>query len=371
MQPLSNPSKPVVLHIVEAFGGGVGTFLRNLIAEPQMQEFDHVILHGLERSEDATRSDQSIRLIRWRSVTRRVSPVRDTWALVEAVRTIRQLAPAVIHCHASKGGALGRMAATLLGRRHTVVYTPHGVSFLRQDISSVKRTAFAVAERLLSSLGPNVIACSASEKAELAKHGISSTVIENAIPVRGQLDRGTDDHRPIRVVTVGRITRQKNPRSFASIAASLRHDPTVEFVWVGDGEDRDVLAKGGVAVTGWGSAEAVRRELADAHIYLSCSEWEGMPLAVLEAMEAGLPLVLSDCVGNRDLVDLANGFLYRSEDEARAYIKRLAEDPIARQAAGTASRLRAVRDHSLARQANEYAQLYRGLVDPSPSPRAS
>ena len=77
-----------------------------------------------------------------------------------------------------------------------------------------------------------------------------------------------------------------------------------------------------IKCTGWIERKELENYLASADIYLSTSLWEGLPLSVLEAMSIGLPVVLSDCVGNKDLVE-DNGFLYSKKNEACNILKDL------------------------------------------------
>ena len=85
------------------------------------------------------------------------------------------------------------------------------------------------------------------------------------------------------------------------------NNSNLQFIWCGDGELRAELTSPNIKCTGWMERKELEIYLANADIYLSTSLWEGMPLSVLEAMSIGLPVVLSDCVGNRDLVE-NNGF---------------------------------------------------------------
>lgn len=361
MRPTENDSKPTVLHLVEAFSGGVAVFIRRLVEQPSMRDYKHFVMAGSTRSHAEPNLDDGTTFLPWPSARQNIAPLSDTRAMLEAISVIRDINPSVIHCHSSKGGALGRLAAAALGRRKRVLYTPHGVAFLRQDISVAKRYTFSQIERLLSRISPTVVACSDSESQELAKFGIKSTTIPNAIPVHdAPRRRGPSD--VVRVITVGRITRQKNPQQFAAIATTLASNPAIQFVWIGDGEDRDVLKSANITVTGWLSTERVMNELSQSDIYLSCAAWEGMPLAVLEAMASGLPLVVSNSVGNRDLVQQRlNGFIYTSSDEACSHIEYLFENPDIRQSMGLESYSMASEKHRLIDQARMYVDIYRQL----------
>ena len=100
--------------------------------------------------------------------------------------------------------------------------------------------------------------------------------------------------------------------------------------------------------------------LANADIYLSTSLWEGLPLSVLEAMSIGLPVVLSDCVGNRDLVE-DNGFLYRNKKECIISIEKLSNNEKLCDSQGKYSKKFFKENFNLKNMATNYLNLYNKL----------
>jgi glycosyltransferase involved in cell wall biosynthesis len=114
---------------------------------------------------------------------------------------------------------------------------------------------------------------------------------------------------------------------FNEIAQSFATDSSVRFLWIGDGELRQQLSAPNIGITGWLPRDEVMQQLQNLDVYLSTSLWEGMPLSVLLAMCAGKPLVLYDCVGNRDLVEKGRGgFIFTKKEEAVTCIETLKSD---------------------------------------------
>ena len=261
----------------------------------------------------------STQFILWDNVGREINPRRDFAALISLISSLKRLDGFdVIHLHSSKAGFLGRVAARILGLQNIVVYTPHGASFLRQDVTRFKRRVFVFLEKLGSCFGGRVIACSKSEAESFVGVGIDANYVNNGICCRGwsQANRRTSDRKILRIGTIGRITYQKNPMLFKDIARALQSLYPVEFVWIGDGELRDTVGDS-MEVTGWITKEELSERLQNLDIYMSTSLWEGLPLSVLQAMCAGKPLALSNCVGNKDLViEGYNGVLFDNADEA-------------------------------------------------------
>ncbi|WP_373558632.1 MULTISPECIES: glycosyltransferase family 4 protein [Burkholderia] len=259
-------------------------------------------------------------------------------------RLLTRLRPDVVHLHSSLAGFLGRIAAVAALPHATFVYSPHCISFMRQDLSFARRNLFIALERLASLRRCRYLACSESERRAIHTClGQPVDIIENAIgPVaafgpRGR--RGTTAR--CEIVTVGGIRPQKDPMLFAAIAR--RAAPArLRFTWVGDGDAalRQVLIEAGVRVTGWIAPAAVAMHLADADIYLSTSAWEGMPVSILEAMSHALPVVATRCAGNVDVVDApCTGVLFDDADAATAALGQLANDPAARARLGDAARV--------------------------------
>ena len=357
-----------IVHIVESFAGGVYDFLTDLLNN--LTEYEHCIIYG-KRKNTPTNFKKDFPLntnfIFWRSAVRNINLKQDLKAFFELMNILRGIKTVdVLHLHSSKAGFLGRLAAKILGLSDKVVYTSHGASFLRKDVSEWKLKQFIFLERTAAKFGGKVIACSKSEAQEFIKYGINADYIYNGInckTVNFPNKRKNLKTKSIVIGTIGRITYQKNPSMFNKIAQYFLSNSKIKFLWIGDGELRKELCSPNIEVTGWLSREEVFSYLDIVDIYFSTSLWEGLPLSVLQAMCKGKPLILSDCVGNRDLVKAhVNGFLYKEENEAIKYIRQLIYDTDLRQALGEES-LNIVRNKfSLNEMIVKYKKLYKSLI---------
>lgn len=235
---------------------------------------------------------------------------------------IKNLNPDVIHCHSSFAGFVGRLAA--IGFKSKVFYSPHCISFMRQDISAFKRSLFKLFEKIGCLKSSTYIACSHSEQVAIMAElpNARTTLLENAVDL-SDFRQGLNVSSKIkRVVTVGGIRPQKGPEEFAKIAQSFA-GAGIEFVWIGDGdfEYKQLLLNAGVLVQGWLPREQVIEELYQSDLYLSTARWEGMPVSVIEACAAGLPVVARNCDGNKDIIiDHKNGLLFDTIEQAKNYI---------------------------------------------------
>jgi glycosyltransferase involved in cell wall biosynthesis len=322
-----------IVHVVEPFASGIATFVRSLVEN--LQDDLHIIVHGereLVMKSAMVKQDfpkDNVRFIRWKSAQRELNIRKDTVAFMELYTILKRLKKTnhidAVHLHSSKSGFLGRLACKM-ARIDTVVYTPNGAPFLVG--SKFTNYLYKQLERLGSVFGGHVVCCSPSEWEAYQKLGINAVNINNGVSVQGMVAEDvmeapaparTSERKAakFRVVTSGRIVGQKNPALFNAIARYFEEFEEFEFLWVGDGEDRDQLTAKNIVITGWLPSQETKALIGNSHIYLSTSHFEGMPFAVLEALVLRKPVLLSDCIGNRDIVHKGlNGDLFTNEDEA-------------------------------------------------------
>lgn len=360
-----NPRR--IAHVVESFTGGLFTFLQALTTA--LDDCSHVILHGTRDDTPGNPArffQNNVRLYEWKSARRSIGP-NDVRAFTELYTFLKKSLAwsdsPVIHLHSSKAGFLGRIACRVLGIHSQAIYTSHGAAFLRKDVGPGTRSLFTYLEKAAALAGGMVIACSESEAQVFRKNRIPADAIANgtlAPPLAEPLTESKD----FTVCCAGRITAQKGPGDFNRIAQMLADSPGIRFVWIGDGEQKPVLNSPNIEVTGRISHEQAIRRMASADIFLSTSLWEGLSISVLEAMSLSKPLLLSNCVGNRDLVKKAeNGYVFSTCEKAANRLKRLSIDRNACRGMGRASRERWRKYHTAAHMARKYHALYRTIAE--------
>ncbi len=177
----------------------------------------------------------------------------------------------------------------------------------------------------------------------------------------------------ILVLAVGRVTFQKRPDRFLDTVVQVREThPNVRFLWVGAGDwdaewDRRVAEHNlGPVLTRVGWQDAVARYYGAADLLLHPAEFEGLPYAVLEALAAGLPVVLSAQL-KQDLPSLGAETTVALEDEPA--FNRLLTDKGAREAASVVSRAAAEARYSIAAVASLWEQFYATEISRQRGPR--
>ncbi len=308
-----------ILHITEALGGGVLNLVSQLACAQMADGLEVVLAYSLRPD---TPSEEQLAILFPAPITKiklpmvtPVSPLRDLLGILSILKLLLTIRPDIIHLHSSKAGVLGRLAAFFIGSSDRVFYSPHGLSFLKQDVSANKQKMYLWIERVMSCLGGVFIASSKTE-ADLACHKVGHTkvvLVENSINFDSVKPFDGVPRERVRVVTSGRVCYPKAPWRFKELATEFQNE-LVEFIWIGDGELRhDLDGKNhpeNLTVLGWCSREDVFGELSRSDVFVLLSLWEGMPLALIEAQAAGLPAVVSDVVGCRDVVvDGETGFV--------------------------------------------------------------
>jgi glycosyltransferase involved in cell wall biosynthesis len=306
------------------------------------------------------------------------------WRLV---RWIRAEAFDIVHCHSTKAGLLGRIAARLAGAP-AVAFTAHGWPSL-SALPPLIRVAYQVAERFAGRLSDVVICVSEHDRRRALEMGAGTpgrlVVVRNGVdpglwarPTGERLERedGGPSERPVHdgactAVCVARLTVQKDPLTLLRAWKMVRGGH--RLVLVGDGplraeleafSDREGLSD---RVAFLGARDDVPATLEAADLFVLASRWEGLPFAVLEAMFSGLPVVATRVGGIPEAVaDGETGILVPPGD-IRALaeaVERLAADPRLRREMGAAGRRRAAACFTEARMLAESAEIYARLLAP-------
>lgn len=320
---MKSEEKKKVLFVVEAMGGGVFTYIVNLSNE-LVDKYDMYIAYAVRKQtpDDFQKYfDPKIKLIQVKNFERSIKMDQDIKAFFELRSIAKAVKPDIIHLHSSKAGALGRLAFD--GHKVPVFYTPHGYSFLMENHSLVKRLVYRGIEVLCAKRCCTTISCSEGEHQETLKITKRATYVNNGINIKEMqslMDHvNTDDDHQFTVFTLGRICHQKNPELFNKVAMAM---PDVKFLWIGDGELKNSLTAPNIEVTGWTKREEALEKAMGGDVFLLTSLWEGLPVSLLEAMYMKKYCVVSNVIGNRDvIINNKNGFVCDQADEFAEAIK--------------------------------------------------
>ena len=318
-----------IVHIVEAFGGGVYSFLVDLCNE-LINNFEIVIIYSQRDQTPKNFKEDFDKRIRFVEIDmcRGLNICKNIKSLFQIKNILKNEKPDIVHLHSSKAGFLGRIVCRMNKfNEKKIFYNPHGFAFLQQNESNFKRKMYFELEKFAAKLGGYIVGCSKGEYEEASKisnkcvninNGINTEKIDNIIK-ESELDRKIyKKNEKIIIGTVGRICYQKNPSLFNKIAEKF---PEYNFVWIGDGDLKNELKSNNIKITGWLSQNEVIENVLELNIFILTSLWEGLPIALLEVMYLKKVCIVSNVIGNKDVIkNYNNGFIAKSEDDFIKYI---------------------------------------------------
>jgi len=394
----ADPPQRVLRVITRLNIGGPAIQAVSLSAGLVREGFDTLLVHGRLGPDEGDMSyllaNQPVHTLHLPALQRRPRPVADLWTFARLLRIIARFRPDIVHTHMAKAGLLARAAAVFYNvvhpwrRRIVLVHTYHGHVFEGYFSNAVTRVFIAL-ERLLARDTDALIAVSprvhddliaryhigARERFVVAPLGFELDAfaeVDDRTRAAARRDLGIPPGAPV-VTTVGRLTAIKNQMLFLDAAARITSRVgSAVFLIVGDGELRADLERGArergiagrVRFLGW------RRDLPAIHaasdVFAITSLNEGTPVALIEAMAAGVAAVGTDVGGVRDvIVDESMGIVVPAGDPAAmaAAINGLLDDPAGRAAMAAAARRSVLARYTFAKLTEGIASLYRGLLD--------
>jgi len=368
------PETPRVLRIITRLNiGGPAIQAIDLTRQLPSRGFSTRLIHGrLGPSEGNMQNflrTEGLPVTYVRSLVRPVAPMLDLRALWVLYRQVCAYRPHIIHTHMAKAGTLGRLAGILynrtLGRSRParLVHTYHGHVF-DGYFGGFSTNLFLAVERWIGRRTDALVAISQHVKHDLlSTYNIARDSQIALVPLGFDLSRflAVDAGSRLRaralldipdaavvVSTVGCLTDIKQQTAIVDAAAALRDTETsFLFLIVGDGELRGSLEQrarergvpDAVRFLGW--RQDLETVYAATDIFLLTSRNEGTPVALIEAMASGVPIVSTDVGGVRDVVPSKDyGILvpFGSPADLAESLKGLAASPALRETLGCAGR---------------------------------
>ncbi len=329
--------------------GGAQSHVRELSLELRSLGHEVTVITGAPGIFSDQLQQAGIPWLQVRSLVRPIRPHLDLAALVQLWCALRELKPDLVCAHTAKAGSLGRAAARL----HHIpsVFTPHGWSMF--DRSSLQSNPlFCWAESLAGRLGTCVINVCEFEREYAQQCGVCKAktleVVHNGIAEIPLARVRPIDAQPPLMVMVARFAQQKDHATLLqALSGLLGMEWRLLLVGTGDMETRiaaqvDALGLGG-RVQILPAETNVGRLLMEAQIFVLSTHFEALPISILEAMRAGLPVVATNVGGISESVQHEEtGLLVGHGDVAglRDALARAIADPALRLALGSAGQRR-------------------------------
>jgi glycosyltransferase involved in cell wall biosynthesis len=378
-----------VLQLIDGFAMGGAERIVLMLARHSDPERFEVIPCALHRSgpleEEMKAAQIPYRILGMQRRSLLTGPlfVADVMRILSALtRTIRELAIDVVHTHLTESTLLGVLASRGAGCRvcaslhNVVIDRKRGrLSPRRWLMGAAINNVFSKADRIVSV--SEEVAQAALQNTKIPRGKM--VTIPNAVDssrFRSCSDRnflraglGLPVDRAI-LITVGRLTRQKG---YTHLLAALSQIPATRrplTLLVGEGEERQLLERQAIElglafdVRFLGNRRDVPDLLAAADVFVLSSIWEGLSLALLEAMAAGLPAVVTSVGGNVEVIeDGRSGLIVPPSDEPAlaAALVTMLDQPLRRTEMGEGARKRFHARFSLRGFIEAHERLYQEL----------
>ena len=317
---MDSPRPTKVMQVIARMNvGGPAVLVADLMRNFDSQKVHAVLVTGYCDENESDYLDvvaRDISAIRVPGLGRSVSPIKDLSAFFLLVKEIRKFKPDVIHTHTAKAGVLGRVAGLIAAPRAKRVHTFHG-HLLHGYFGSGKTILVIFVEKLLAHFTVRLIAIGNSVKRDLLEVGVgSASKFEVIFPglqsfqihpkMKARQLLGLEPDKKY-FVFVGRLTQIKRPDRLLDLARFLKVNYSDSHILIAGAGELLVTIKSesdaeGLPMTFLGWRNDIDLILSAADIAILCSDNEGIPLTLIQAAQAGLPIISTDVGSVSDIV---------------------------------------------------------------------
>ncbi|MEO0096942.1 MAG: sugar transferase [candidate division WOR-3 bacterium] len=325
--------KKRIIHILGGSKfGGIIYYLAYLIERQLKEGYEVSVLAENEKVKDYFKTNfPNVKIVDTRNAYKReISPIYDILALIRTVKILKNYD--VVHTHTSKGGFIGRLAAKIK-RIKLIIHTAHGFAF-HEYSSRITTLFYSLLERFASYFCDKIILLNKKDwdlakeykignekKLVLIYNGIDYERIRNIKPdfsIRKKFNLNKEDFL---ITFVGRLSKQKNPEILIWAIKELlkeKIDKKIFLLLIGEDmgmKERLIKLINDFKINSYiGFLDFIPNPISiikASDCFVLPSLWEGMPIALLEAMASNVPVIVSNIKGNNEIiVDGVNGFLF-------------------------------------------------------------
>lgn len=354
-----------ILHaITQAELGGAQSVLIS-ICNKAVQEGNDVYVVSAAHGPMWNLLDERIKKIKINNLYREIKPFLDISVLFQLKEINKSIQPDIIHLHSSKMGVMGRIVFP----KNKIVYTVHGFDSVR-----VANRKFLIFEKLLKNKAQAIVAVSDYDKKMLQLEGIKNNIwmiyngIEDCRLDSIQFNSEKIDklksisEKHIVIMTIARLSPQKKFDLFCEIAEKYLADDRYRFIWIGNKDSDKVEHSSNVIMLGEIDNASNLLEYAD--IFILPSNYEGLPISILEALCFGKPVVASNVGGIPEILNTFNG--YSSEntvEDFKGYIDNIMMNKEKYQSFSQSARETFEKDFTVDEMYGRYFGLYEQIVN--------
>ena len=340
----------VLIVIARLNVGGTSRYIEELFKGLTREGHEVLVATGFVQGSEREDSVVSrIEIVRVKSLGRKISLVKDIRSLLELKRIIGDFDPDLIYTHTFKAGALVR----ILKPKSPIIHAYHGHLIEEPELSGFRIRIVMAIERKLANRARILVTVGEKVGKELLQAGVGRSEQYLSIPpgvhplkliekVKAREILGIGGDSRVIVGWLARVETVKGPRRVLQLAQEF---PEVIFLLSGGGglvDEMKIEAPENLKVLGWQSPEVV---WSACDIAISTSDNEGMPVALIEAQLAGLPIVALDAGAISEVIsDGESGYVFNNlnRDYFEA-LRRLIQNEKLRRKMGEAGRIRAMK----------------------------
>ena len=350
--------KPRVLRIINRLNLGGPTYNAAYLTKYMEPEFETLLVSGMkdeaEESSEYIVKDLDLYPVYMPEMYRELNPFRDYKSYYKLRKLIEEFKPDVVHTHAAKAGAVGRLAASHSGVP-VIIHTFHGHVF-HSYFGATKTRMFLEIERYLARRTTGIVTLSEIQKKELTEEfKIAPTEKFEIIPLGFDLDKfssNTEEKRKrfrtqynidddeIAIGIVGRLVPIKNHELFLKALKIVSEKTTqrIRAFIIGDGEDRkrieqmafslglkfnneNLQEKNVLTFTSW--IKLIDVSNAGMDIIALTSNNEGTPVSLIEAQASSKPIVTTNVGGIENIVVKDQSALLSARGDEKQFAENL------------------------------------------------
>lgn len=338
----------IVYVITQGSWGGAQAHVYDLLREQVRQQNDVWLVTGTTgRLTEQVKSElPSIHQILLTDLWREISLVHDIRAVIKLRRLLKSINPQLVHLHSAKAGTVGRLAAI---KRVPTVYTVHGWAFTT-GVSKKRALLATMIERLLQPLTTRYICVSEFDyqlgsQRKLMNDRHPGLVIHNGVSIDPAMtNHSSKAKQPFTIMMAARFDVPKNQALLIRAFAKLKAVYDCQLVLLGDGPQlaacQSLVTELGLesAVIFRGNVKSVTEHYQQADVVTLITNYEGLPISLIEGLALGKPLIASNVGGIPELCQ-ANGLLVsNNEEDIYQALKDLLEDTAQRLQKGQLSK---------------------------------
>ena len=350
--------------------GGAQMHVKDIAKKLQDNGHEVTVLFGKEGGFSKLLDQLGIHYYVVNNLVREINVLQDLKALKSIVNKIKSIQPDIIAIHSSKTGIIGRLAAKITAT--PVVFTAHGWAFT-EGVSPKKRMLYRWIEKFGMFFSDKVITVSHYDKQLALKNGVGSdkkiVTIQNGINDVNKRFSSLPVKSSPNIIMVARFQNQKD---HISLIKALHRLKELEWKLQLVGEDgglqqsvKDLVIELEMneRIEFLGNRSDVDTLLSHSHIFVLTSFWEGLPLSILEAMRAGLPVIASNVGGvNEAVIHGETGSVVNDFESLVKSLEELIRSSVKREEMGRLGRKRYVRYFTFDRMYDSTYSLYQEVI---------